>query len=265
MGAIKETFYISHGSPTLSVDETLPARDFLKSFTKDHFSQRPSSILVISAHWDTDVPSVNVVDGPLDTIYDFYGFPDNMYQIKYPAPGAPALAKKVKELLNASGFDTVIEDKKRGLDHGTWVPLMLMYPEADIPVCQLSVQTHKGPKYHYDMGKALASLKDEGVLIFGSGAATHNLRALRMVDSVATWAEEFDTWLKDTLEGGRYDDVINYLEKAPHAKQAQPYPDHFFPLHVAMGASGEILKSELIHQSWQLHSLSYASYKFTAK
>lgn len=113
------------------------------------------------------------------------------------------MAKKVKDLLCASGFNTVYEDKKRGLDHGTWVPLMHMYPEADIPVCQLSVQTHKGAKYHYDMGKALAPLKDEGVLIFGSGAATHNLRALRNVDSIASWADEFDDWLKDALESGR--------------------------------------------------------------
>lgn len=113
------------------------------------------------------------------------------------------MAKKVKELLCASGFDTVNEDSERGLDHGTWVPLMLMYPEADIPVCQLSVQTHKGAMYHFNMGKALAPLKDEGILIFGSGAATHNLRALCNVDFIASWAEEFDAWLKDALEGGR--------------------------------------------------------------
>lgn len=113
------------------------------------------------------------------------------------------MAKKVKELLTSSGFDRVYEDNKRGLDHGAWVPLMLMYPEADIPVCQLSVQTHKDATYHYNLGKALVSLKDEGVLVIGSGSATHNLRALRDANSVTSWALEFDTWLKDTLLDGR--------------------------------------------------------------
>lgn len=258
----KETFYISHGSPTLSIDETLPARHFLQSFKEKVFSQRPSSILVISGHWETDYPTVNVVSGASDTIYDFYGFPKSMYNLKYPAPGTPKLAKRVKELLMASGFDQVYEDKKRGLDHGAWVPLMLMYPEADIPVCQLSIQTDKDATYHYNMGKALAPLKEEGVLVIGSGSATHNLRALRDTNSVASWAMEFDTWLKDALFDGRYEDVNQYLEKAPHAKLAQPSPDHFYPLHVAMGASGESAKAELIHHSWSMHSLSYASYKF---
>ncbi|KAL6507537.1 hypothetical protein OROGR_023732 [Orobanche gracilis] len=260
---LNQTFYISHGSPTLSIDDALPARHFLKSFQQKVFSHRPSSILIISGHWETHIPTVNVISGANDTIYDFYGFPKSMYQIKYPAPGAPRLAKKVKDLLVASGFEKVNEDKKRGLDHGAWVPLMLMYPEADIPVCQLSVQTHKDTSYHYNMGKALAPLKEEGVLIIGSGSATHNLSVLRETKSVSSWATEFDTWLKDALLDGRYEDVNNYLEKAPHAKLAQPWPDHFYPLHVAMGASGETSKADLIHHSWSNHALSYASYKFT--
>lgn len=125
------------------------------------------------------------------------------YQLKYPAPGAPELAKKVKELLMASGLKRVDEDKERGLDHGAWIPLMLMYPEADIPVCQLSVQSDRDGSYHYNMGKALAPLKEEGVLIIGSGSATHNLRAPRDSTNVLSWASEFDTWLKDSLLDGR--------------------------------------------------------------
>ncbi|KAL6337028.1 hypothetical protein AAG906_036342 [Vitis piasezkii] len=146
-----DTFYISHGSPTLSIDESLPARHFLKSWKEKVMGQRPTSILVISAHWETHEPTVNVVPQN-DTIYDFYGFPKSMYKLKYPAPGAPELAKRVKELLMASNFKSVKEDKNRGLDHGAWVPLMLMYPEADIPVCQLSVQTNRDGSYHYNMG-----------------------------------------------------------------------------------------------------------------
>ncbi|MBA0697453.1 hypothetical protein Goari_020994 [Gossypium aridum] len=162
----------------------------------------------------------------------------------------------------ASGFKRVDEARERGLDHGAWVPLMLMYPEADIPVCQLSVQSKRDGNYHYNLGKALAPLKDEGVLIMGSGSATHNLRALGMADGIVPWALEFDTWLKDALLQGRYEDVNCYREKAPHAKMAHPWPDHLYPLHVAMGAAGENAKAKLIHHSWQLGALSYASYQF---
>ncbi|XP_004512627.1 extradiol ring-cleavage dioxygenase-like [Cicer arietinum] len=262
--ALKDTFYISHGSPTLSIDESIPARKFLEKWKKDVFEQRPTSILIISGHWDTAVPTVNVIQTINDTIYDFYGFPRPMYQLKYPAPGAPNLAKRVKELLNKSGFNRVAEDEKRGLDHGAWVPLMLMYPEADIPVCQLSVQSNKDGTYHYNLGKALAPLKDEGVLIIGSGSAVHNLRAISHHGSVAPWALEFDNWLKDALLEGRYEDVNHYEQKAPHARKAHPSPDHFYPLHVAIGAAGDDSKAKLIHSSIEHGTLSYASYQFTS-
>ncbi|XP_047330745.1 extradiol ring-cleavage dioxygenase-like [Impatiens glandulifera] len=205
---VKETFYISHRSPALSIDDSIPARNFLKSFTNTVYCQKPSSTLVISAHWETTEPTVNTISGINDTIYDFNNFPKEMYQIKYPAPGAPNLARKVKGLLESSGlFNRVEEDKTRGLDHGTWVSLMLMYPEADIPVCQqLSVQTERDGSYHYDMGKAFSSLKEEGVLIIGSGSATHNLRTVNRANKNADavpWALEFDNWLKDALLNGR--------------------------------------------------------------
>ncbi|XP_057972515.1 extradiol ring-cleavage dioxygenase [Malania oleifera] len=261
---LKETFYISHGSPMLAIDESMEARHFLKSWKDAIFPHRPNSILVISGHWETSEPTVNTVLRN-DTIHDFYGFPQPMYQLKYLAPGAPQLAKRVKEVLMASGFSTVKEDKKRGLDHGAWVPLMLMYPEADIPVCQLSVQTDRDATYHYSLGRALAPLKEEGVLIIGSGSATHNLRSLGH-GNVATvpWALEFDNWLKEALLDGRYEDVNHYKVKAPHAKMAHPWPDHFYPLHVAMGAADENAKAKLIHHSWSNGTISYASYQFTA-
>ncbi|XP_011089345.1 4,5-DOPA dioxygenase extradiol [Sesamum indicum] len=264
---IKETFYISHGSPTLSIDDSLPARHFLKSFRQKVLTEKPKAILIISGHWETSEPAVNAVSGPCETIYDFYGFPDVMYKLKYSAPGAPELATRVKELLLKSGFGSVHVDKKRGLDHGAWVPLMLMYPEADIPVCQLSVQTHKDAAHHYRLGKALALLKDEGVLIIGSGAATHNLRMINRQngDSVAPWAYEFDNWIKEALLEGRYEDVNDYEEKAPYARVAHPRPDHFYPLHVAMGAAGENTRGEVVHHSWSYGTLSYASYKFSDK
>ncbi|OAY67175.1 extradiol ring-cleavage dioxygenase isoform X1 [Ananas comosus] len=263
-----DTFFVSHGSPTLSIDERLAARHFLKSWRAKVLSAPPRAILVVSAHWDTAEPAVNAIDGPSDTIYDFYGFPKPMYQIKYPAPGAPDLARRVKELLKEAGFGRVKEDKSRGLDHGAWVPLMLMYPEANIPVCQLSVQSDRDATYHYNMGKALAPLRDDGVLIFGSGSATHNLRLIDRNDGPSppppTWASDFDNWLKDALLSGRYEEVNHFEEKAPCAKIAHPWPDHFYPLHVALGAAGEKPKAELIHHSWSNGSLSYASYQFTS-
>lgn len=263
-----DTFFISHGSPTLSIDESMAARQFLQSWQAKVFQPVPKAILVVSAHWETAEPAVNAVDGPSDTIYDFYGFPKPMYQLKYPAPGAPHLAKRVKELLQQGGFGHVKEDKTRGLDHGAWVPLMLMYPEANIPVCQLSVQTQQDARHHYNMGKALASLREEGVLIFGSGSATHNLRMISRGEGNSSnapkWALDFDTWLTESLLNGRYEDVMQYEEKAPCAKIAHPWPEHFYPLHVALGAAGGKVKAELIHHSWTNSSLSYSSYRFAA-
>ncbi|KAI3878846.1 hypothetical protein MKX03_000656 [Papaver bracteatum] len=260
-----DTYFISHGSPMLAIEEDMPARSFLKSWQQKIHQHKPNSILVISAHWETADPTVNVVDHN-STIYDFYGFPKPLYQLKYPAPGAPRLAKRVKELLSSSGFPRVKEDKTRGLDHGAWIPLLLMYPEADIPVCQLSVQTQLDGTHHYNMGKALAPLRDEGVLIIGSGSATHNLSALgRENTPVPSWAEDFDTWLKECLLSGRHEDINHYEEKAPRAKMVHPWPEHFYPLHVALGAAGEEAKAELVHHSWREGALSYASYRFKTK
>nr|QED21485.1 DODAa [Corrigiola litoralis] len=189
---IKETFFISHGTPKLTIEESKPARHFFEGWRESVFSKNPKSILVISAHWETDQPAITAAHHS-DIIYDFNGFPARMYQLKYASPGSPDLAKRVEELLTASGFPSVHMDKKRGLDHGAWVPLMFMYPEADIPVCQLSIQSHLDGKYHYNMGRALAPLKEEGVLIIGSGSATHPSNDTpHCYDGVAPWAAEFD-------------------------------------------------------------------------
>ncbi|XP_078166280.1 catalytic LigB subunit of aromatic ring-opening dioxygenase family [Carex rostrata] len=259
-----DTYYLSHGSPTLSIDESLPARPFLKSWRSQVMpGVRPRAILVVSAHWDTRSPEINVINGTNDTIYDFYGFPKPMYKLKYPAPGAPLLARKARDLLLNAGFGPIKEDTNRGLDHGAWVPLLLMYPDADIPVCQLSLQSDRDATYHYNMGRALAPLREEGVLIIGSGSATHNLRALAFDNKPPpTWAIDFDNWLKDAVLNRRYDEVNHFYEKAPSAKLAQPWPDHFYPLHVAIGAAGGNPVSELIHTSWSAGSLSYTSFRF---
>ncbi|KAK9162087.1 hypothetical protein Syun_002989 [Stephania yunnanensis] len=263
-----DTYFISHGDTRSGIDESFAVRELLKSWRKQTLRQVPKSILVVSGHWETSDPTVNVVSGPNPTIHDIVRSPERLrlFQIQYPAPGAPKLAKKVKVLLIKSGFNSVNEDESRGLDHGAWIPLMLMYPEANIPVCQLSVQPQLDGAHHFNMGRALCPLREEGVLIIGSGAATHNLDIVGPVDGpILPWASEFDAWLKDCLLNGRYEDVNDYEEKAPHAKIAHPWPDHLYPLHVALGAAGEEAKAELIHHSWQDASLSYASYRFITK
>ncbi|KMT13949.1 hypothetical protein BVRB_4g077860 [Beta vulgaris subsp. vulgaris] len=273
---IKETFFITHGCPKLTVDETNPLNSFFQNWREKVYSLKPKAILVISAHWMTDQPTVNSVHLN-DTIYDYGGviYPAPLYEVKYPAPGSPELAKKVQELLMTSGFKSVNIDKERGLDHATWVPLRLMYPEADIPVCGLSVQPHLDGTYHYNMGRALAPLKDEGVLIIGSGSATQPAWDLPQdYDGVAPWAAEFDSWLQTTLTNGRYEDLNTYETKAPNWKLAHPMPEHFYPLHVAMGAAGENCKAERVHSSWYHGTLSngsvsngalkHAAYKFTS-
>jgi 4,5-DOPA dioxygenase extradiol len=254
------TFYISHGSPMLPLEEG-PTRDFLAEKLASLVGPRPKAILAISAHWDTQEPSVNVVSKN-PTIHDFYNFPPELYKLQYPAPGAPDLARQVKSLLQEAGFKTVIEDKKRGLDHGAWSPLTLIYPEADIPVCQLSISSNKNGNHHYRLGRALASLKDEGVLVLASGSAVHNLREIDWSDSgkVPVWSKAFADWLIDAVVNNRHEELIQW-EKAPYARRAHPTPDHFLPLLVALGASGEQSKGKLVCDNYTM-GLSQASFEF---
>ncbi|KAK9923276.1 hypothetical protein M0R45_031704 [Rubus argutus] len=261
-----DTFFVIHGAPLVLIDDTLPARNFLKSWREKILPEKPKFILVISGHWETDEPSINVVDFH-ETIHDFEDFPPEMYQLQYPAPGSQELATKVNDVLVAAGYKPLHVDRKRGLDHGAWVPLMQMYPEADVPVCQLSIQSHEDGTYHFNLGKALAPLREEGVLIIGTGSVTHNMESLivnNVGGTVAPWALEFDNWVKDALLNGRYDDVNHALEKGPHAKMAHPDgPVHFYPLLAAIGAAGgEKAKAELIHHSFSRHTISYANYRF---
>lgn len=242
--------------------EDIPARDFLRQW-RDHLPEKPKAIVAVSAHWNTAHPSVTTA-AQNTTIHDFYGFPPELYKLQYSAPGAPELARQVKGLLQAAGFNSVQEDAKWGLDHGAWVPLYLMYPDMDIPVCQLSVQPQKGGLHHYNLGKALSSLRNEGVLIMASGSATHNLRYISSSNTVPAWASAFDNWLNDALINGRFEEVIEFEKYAPDAKKAHPSPEHFYPLLVALGAAGEDAKARRIHASWAHATLSMACFSFNA-
>lgn len=248
------TVFLSHGAPTLILQDT-PARTFLASLGKQ--LPRPRAIVAVSAHWDTDVPAVSLARHP-ETIHDFYGFPDALYRLRYAAPGAPELAERVAKLTGAA------HDTHRGLDHGAWVPAMLGWPEADIPIFQLSVQPAESPAHHIALGRKLSALREEGILVMGSGSATHNLRALvRGGESEPEpWAQEFDDWLAETVEKGDEAALADYRAQAPNASDAHPTDDHFLPLHVAYGAAGVGARGRALHRSFTLGNLSMASYAF---
>lgn len=232
--------FVSHGAPTLPLTD-VPARRFLQTLGSV-LHEQPKAVLVISAHWETARPAVNAV-AINDTIHDFYGFPQALYEMTYPAPGSAALAARVQALLETGRFAVDI-DTQRGLDHGAWVPLRLIYPEATIAVVQLSVQTHLGPDYHLRLGRLLAPLRAEGVLILGSGSFTHNLSSFRdyahALDAPEPdWVADFADWIDGAIREGRTDDLLAYRSNAPNAARNHPTEEHLLPLFVAMGAGGE--------------------------
>ena len=254
------SLYISHGSPMLALLPS-PARDFLAGLG-DRIG-RPDAIVIASAHWETEHPELGA--GTVnDTIHDFYGFPPALYAMRYPAPGAPALAERIAGMLRSTGFDASL-DADRGLDHGAWVPLTLMYPAHDIPVLQVSLQSHLGPYHHLLLGQALAALRAENVLLIGSGAFTHNLGRLRMVDpdappppDVAAFAE----WMHAALIERRLDDLLAYRQKAPYSAMQHPSDEHLLPLYFALGAAGEGARAERLHASTSRGVLRMDTYAF---
>ncbi|EGX60490.1 oxidoreductase [Streptomyces zinciresistens K42] len=221
--------YLSHGAPPLADDPLWPAE--LAAWSKD--LPRPRAILMVSAHWEEAPLAIGATER-VPLVYDFWGFPEHYYQVTYAAPGAPALAESVRKLLRAPG--TPVQDiPDRGLDHGAYVPLVEMYPDADIPVLQISMPT-LDPVRLMDIGRRLAPLRDEGVLIVGSGFFTHNLAALRQGGTPA-WSAEFDAWGRTALENRDWDALLDFLHKSPAGRYAHPRTEHFAPLFVTMGAA----------------------------
>jgi 4,5-DOPA dioxygenase extradiol len=254
------SLFLSHGAPTLPLTDT-PARAFLSEIGTR--LERPKAILVISAHWDTEVPTVNAVDRN-QTIHDFGGFPRALYEMQYPAPGSPPLAGRVAELLHAAGLPCNI-DTHRGLDHGAWVPLKLMVPQADIPVVQLSLQSHLGPEHHLRVGRALAPLRQEGVLIIGSGSFTHDLSEFRghgPNDPAPEWVNAFADWFDAALRDQKVQDLLDYRRLAPFATKNHPTDEHLLPLYAAMGAAGEHARAERLHASASYGVLRMDVYAF---
>lgn len=253
--------FVSHGSPMIAIEDS-PARRFLQALGQD--MERPSAILVISAHWETqDFPAVGLADRPA-TIHDFGRFPPALFAIDYPAPGAPAIAVRTAELLASLGIK-VAQNRERGLDHGAWVPLSLMYPEADIPVFQLSLVHGESAAFHHRLGEALVPLRDEGVLILASGSITHNLSEIFSLSPDApetAWSNAFRVWIAEKLAAGDKNSIIDYRRFAPHALRNHPTEEHLLPLHVALGAAGVHFHAKRLHDSYQYGALGMDTYGF---
>lgn len=258
MTSLMPTLFLSHGSPMLLL-EASPARDFLAGLGA--MVPRPRAVVMASAHWLTEAPAVSLATQPV-TVHDFYGFPEQLYRIRYPAPGAPEVAERAAILLAEAGIEPG-GDPEQGLDHGAWQVMALAWPEADIPVLQLSIQPHRDPAFHARVGAALAPLRSEGVLVIGSGSATHNLGALRRTPGAATdgWASEFDDWLAARIEAGDEESLVDYRRQAPHAVMSHPTDEHLLPLYVALGAAGGA-PGRRLHASFSRGNLSMASFQF---
>ena len=248
--------FVSHGAPTLPFDD-VPARRFLIELARR--APRPKAILIASAHWEAPTPSLNA-SVKLDTIHDFSGFPQALYELSYDAPGAPDLAERAATLLRNAGYQPRL-DETRGRDHGAWVPLMLAWPAAEIPVIQVSLLRGQSTHAHLALGAALAPLRDEGVLIIGSGGAVHNLRQVSWSGGKPPrWAEEFQTWMDQQLAAGNVDALLAYRGQVDSAQMAHPTEDHLMPLYVALGAGLSDGGAEKLHGSFTFGSLSMASY-----
>ncbi|WP_122430495.1 DODA-type extradiol aromatic ring-opening family dioxygenase [Pseudomonas viridiflava] len=251
------SLFISHGSPMLALQpgESGPALARLAAEMP-----RPRAIVMVSAHWESHELLVNGNPQP-ETWHDFGGFAAELFAVQYPAPGLPDLTREVVELLAASDLPARI-DSRRPFDHGVWVPLSLMYPQADIPVVQISLPSRQGPELQTRIGKALAGLRADGVLIIGSGSITHNLGELNWNgDSarVEPWAQAFRDWMIDKLASDDESALHQYRSLAPHAVRAHPSDEHLLPLYFARGAGDEF---SIAHQGFTMGALGMDIYRF---
>jgi 4,5-DOPA dioxygenase extradiol len=254
------TLFLSHGSPMNAAGPT-PSSRVWESLAG--MVGKPRAVLVASAHWETAVPMATGNPKP-ETVHDFGGFPDALYRLRYPAPGAPELAAQAVALLKGAGITAGVEGC-RGLDHGAWVPLLWMYPDADVPVVQVSLQPALGTARHVEIGRALAPLADDGVLIVGSGHATHNLgdwMANTRRHEPLRYAQAFAGWLHERLAARDTGSLIAYRDRAPDAARAHPSEEHYLPLLVAWGAAGEDARAERFSAGFEAGALANDSYVF---
>lgn len=247
--------FIGHGSPMNAIEDNSFVREWQALGER---LPQPEAILSISAHWYTEGTKIMDEESP-KTIYDMYGFPDKLYKIVYAAKGSPVLAHKTTSLINRP----VETDNSWGYDHGTWSVLHRIYPKADIPLIQLSVDRNASMKEHYEIGQQLMKLREEGVLIFGSGNVTHNLSRINwQMQGGYDWAEEFDGYIVNNIEHENYDNVINYKKAGKSADYAVPISDHYAPLLYVVGSLKGGEKISVFNDECILGSLSMTSYLF---
>lgn len=251
--------FLSHGPPLIAQSGG-PTVEFFKQLGKR--LERPKAILCVSAHWESIHPKITGADAP-KIIHDFGG-PPALFNMTYSARGCPALAEKTEQLLRTAGFKPDIE-QDRGLDHGVWIPIMFLCPKADVPIIQLSLQTEESPVHHYQIGKTLKAIRDDGVLIIGSGGAVHNLDEVheyKMNDQPPDDVSAFDTWLTERIVSGEKEALLDYQQQAPNPLKSHPYPaEHLLPLFVCLGAA-ESPAGKQIHHCFLFGTLGMAAYEW---
>lgn len=250
--------FVGHGSPMNAIENNEYTRGWAEIAAK---IPKPKAILSISAHWYTEGTKTNDSTKP-ETIYDMYGFPEELYRVVYDAPGAPELAHLTKKMISR----TVTIDNTWGIDHGTWSVLHRMFPAEDIPVFQLSIDLNAPPESHYQIGQELRSLRDQGVLIFGSGNIVHNLSRVNWeLNGGYPWADEFNNYIKDKILNHQHQDIINYHLAGDSSKLAFFTPEHFYPLLYVIGAAGDDNNIKVFNDSCTLGAISMTSYLISAK
>ncbi|WP_350613155.1 class III extradiol ring-cleavage dioxygenase [Pseudomonas sp. HY7a-MNA-CIBAN-0227] len=251
------SLFISHGSPMLALQPGASGPALARLAAE---LPRPKAIVVVSAHWESQGLLVSGSPAP-ETWHDFGGFPAELFAVQYPAPGQPQLAVQIVNLLQKDGLDVMV-DTKRPFDHGAWVPLSLMYPDANIPVLQVSLPTRLGPALQTRVGHALAGLREQGVLLIGSGSITHNLGELDWhagPESIQLWARDFRDWVVEKLAAGDEAALHDYRRQAPNAVRSHPSDEHLLPLYFARGAGGQF---SIAHQGFTMGALGMDIYRF---
>ncbi|QLL11597.1 DODA-type extradiol aromatic ring-opening family dioxygenase [Pseudomonas chlororaphis] len=251
------SLFISHGSPMLALEPGASGPALVRLAAE---LPHPKAIVVVSAHWESQNLRVSSNPQP-QTWHDFGGFPAALFAVQYPAPGQPELAEQVAQLLRADGLPAQLDDQ-RPFDHGVWVPLSLMYPQADIPVVQVSLPSRMGPALQTQVGHALSSLRQQGVLLIGSGSITHNLRELDWhagPESVEPWAKAFRDWMIEKLAANDEAALHDYRRQAPNAVRSHPSDEHLLPLYFARGAGGDF---SIAHQGFTMGALGMDIYRF---
>jgi len=252
------SLFLAHGAPDLVISDHT-AKRFLNRLAD--LLPRPRAILIISAHWETTTTALTTAVAP-STVHDFTGWPSSLYELSYPAHTDATLIERTKALLDTAGVP-VIEDAVRGYDHGAWVPLLLSYSDAEIPVVQLSMLRGSNTKQQFSFGQALAPLRQEGVLIIGSGATVHNLYEMSPEGTPAPdWAEGFDQWLFDCIERRNLEALLRFPAEPITAQRAHPSIEHFLPIYLAMGAGWDGGFARRLHHSYSYGSIGMACYAF---